>query len=70
MHIPDKKPVYLSFLLRMWQTNDNGRQVWRASLEQPGSGERRGFASLDALFEFLRKQIQDEQDYFHQRHRE
>ncbi len=58
---------YLSYLLRLWQTSDGGRQVWRASLESPGIGERRGFASLKDLFVFLQTQTgqtapQDEQN--------
>jgi hypothetical protein len=48
---------YLSYLLRLWQTSDGRRQVWRASLESPGSGERQGFASLRGLIEFLEAQM-------------
>jgi len=51
-----KQPRYLSYLLRLWQTSDGGEQVWRASLQTPGSGERRGFASLRELFSFLEAQ--------------
>lgn len=50
---------YLSYLVRLWQTGDSGRQIWRASLESPGSGERQGFASLKELFEFLERQTLD-----------
>jgi hypothetical protein len=54
---------YLSYLLRLWR-EDGGeksqcgaaRAVWRASLETPG-GESHGFASLDDLTGFLRRQI-------------
>jgi hypothetical protein len=55
---------YLSYLLRLWQTSDGEKQVWRASLESPGAGERQGFASLEDLFGFLRAQIEphDEQE--------
>ena len=55
---------YRSYLLRLWQTSDGRKQVWRASLESPGGGERRGFASLRDLFGFLEAQngCQDEQD--------
>ena len=48
---------YLSYLLRLWQTTDGGEPVWRASLESPGTGERRGFASLKELCDFLHTQI-------------
>lgn len=49
---------YLSYLLRLWRVGKE-RAVWRASLESPHGGERIGFASLDALFAFLRGQTDD-----------
>jgi len=42
----------------LWQTSDGRKQVWRASLERPGSGDRRGFASLEDLFDFLETQTE------------
>lgn len=56
---------YLSYLLRLWQTDDGGKQIWRASLESPGTGERRGFASLKDLFDFLESQTESRQDGQH-----
>lgn len=56
----EEQARYKSYLLRLWQTDSEGQQVWQASLEHPGSGERRGFASLEALFEFLRSQTGSE----------
>lgn len=55
-----RRPHYLSYLLRLWQTSDGEAQIWRASLETPGTGERQGFASLDDLFEFLQAQTESE----------
>jgi hypothetical protein len=52
----DKKQ-YFSFMLRVWQANDEGESVWRASLESPHTGERIGFASLEALFIFLWRRV-------------
>ena len=59
------RPVYLSYLLRLWGVSDQNksqaiseRAAWRASLEDPHTGQRQGFASLDDLFEFLRAQIE------------
>jgi len=49
---------YLSYLLRLWQTSDREERVWRASLESPGTGERRGFAGLKELFDFLKGQTE------------
>lgn len=51
-----KQRRYLSYLLRLWLTSDDRKQIWRASLESPGSGERQGFASIKELFEFLEMQ--------------
>jgi len=48
-----EQPGYLAYLLRLWQVNDDGKPVWRASLESPRTGERLGFANLDLLFAFL-----------------
>jgi hypothetical protein len=56
------QPEYLSYLLRLWRENDgegaNGVEtaLWRASVERPQAGERQGFASLEELFAFLRKE--------------
>jgi hypothetical protein len=44
---------YQSFLLRLWRVKE-GEESWWASLESAQTGERRGFASLDALFEHIR----------------
>jgi hypothetical protein len=41
---------YRSYLLRLWRATCDGETVWRASLESPQTGERTGFASLEALF--------------------
>jgi hypothetical protein len=46
----------LSYLLRLWQAEQGGAWVWRASLENAQTGERRGFASLATLFGFLKKE--------------
>jgi hypothetical protein len=44
-------------LLRLWQTQQEGTSVWRASLESPHTGERRGFISPEDLFAFLQHQL-------------
>jgi hypothetical protein len=49
---------YLSFLLRLWQVRQNGDETWRASLENPRTGERRGFANIRDLNKFLLQQTQ------------
>jgi hypothetical protein len=50
------KQRYHSFLLRLWLVNEQAGVAWRASLENPHTGERLGFASLERLFAFLQDQ--------------
>jgi len=51
----EERPVeYFSYLLRMWRTGEHS--AWRASLEDPRTGERVGFNGLDTLFTFLAHQ--------------
>ncbi len=45
--------AYLAYMLRLWRVNTEAGPVWRTSLEDPHTGERRGFADLEALFAFL-----------------
>jgi len=58
----DKPLRYLSYLLRLWQTGDRGKLIWRASLESPGTGERHGFASIGELLSFLQARMQSPDD--------
>ena len=52
-------PRYISYLLRLWLAGDGDQPQWRAALIDPRSGEQKGFASLEELFEFLREQATD-----------
>lgn len=64
-----KQQRYLSYLLRMWQTSDGKKTIWRASLQRPGSQELQGFASLEELVDFLNaqtRQAEDETSISHQ----
>jgi hypothetical protein len=54
--VSEEQQRYLSYLLRLWQIESKGQLVWRASLEDARTGERCGFASIDALLSFLREQ--------------
>ncbi|MCP4363145.1 MAG: hypothetical protein GY796_34520 [Chloroflexi bacterium] len=47
---------YVSYLLRLWQAQDNGDWVWRASLESSQTGQRWVFANLDDVLAFVRSQ--------------
>ena len=52
-----ERPDYISYLLRLYRVSDDGKLVWRISLESSLTGEREGFASLNALLGFLRQQM-------------
>ncbi len=54
-----QEPRYLAYMLRLWQVRDNEKMIWRASLESPHTGERLGFANLEALFDFLSAEMGD-----------
>jgi hypothetical protein len=49
----------LSYLLRLWRDDSAGRIIWRASLESAQTAERHNFATLNDLFEFLRKRASE-----------
>jgi hypothetical protein len=53
----EKRRRYRAYLLRLWWANHNGQAGWRASLEEPHTGVRHGFATLDQLFAFLKEQV-------------
>ena len=44
---------YRAYLVRLWQTHRGGQVMWRASVEDTRSGERRAFPDLAHLFAFL-----------------
>lgn len=52
---------YLSYLLRLWLAGDGDQPQWRASLEDPHTGEQTGFDSLEELFEFLRDKVKEDE---------
>jgi hypothetical protein len=57
--MPNGKFSYRAFVLRTWHESsleaaETG--IWRYSLEDPHSGERYGFATIDALVAFLQSQ--------------
>lgn len=42
---------YYSYLLRFWR--DDEHSPWRATLEDPHTGQSFGFASMEHLYRFL-----------------
>ena len=59
----DKPPRYRSYVLTVWEerSRDPSSPVaWRFSLEDPRTGQRRGFADLAALVAALKEGIGDD----------
>jgi hypothetical protein len=50
----DELEEYQTYLLRLWRTCTSGRWQWRASIENPHTGERQTFADVEQCFDFLR----------------
>ena len=51
-----EQPSHVSYLLRLYQAERDGRITWWASLQSPDTGERRGFATLASLLSFLEEE--------------
>ena len=50
---------YYAYMLRLWRSESQGCQQWRASLESPHTGERHVFSSLEQLYAFLSERCKD-----------
>ena len=62
MSIIHDPPRYRAFLLTLWEERSQDRdspQVWRFRLEDPRTGQQRGFASLEALVEALKQEMDE-----------
>ena len=62
MVIKNDIPSQRSYILRLWVEVLQGKQVWRFSLEDTYSSERKGFARLEELFTFIQAQLQEVED--------
>ncbi len=49
--------LHLAYLIRLWQVHCEGQIVWRASLEDAHSGEKKGFGNPAGLFAFLQEKL-------------
>lgn len=56
MRAPGWRPLYHSYLLRLWAAEEQGQLVWRASLQNARTGEQLSFSTLERLFLFLQDQ--------------
>jgi hypothetical protein len=48
---------HIIYLLSLWQAQTKRGPTWRAWLARPSTGERRGFATLDELFDYLKTSV-------------
>ena len=55
--MPDERRRYLAYLVRFSDASTEGPPLWRVSVEDPQTGRRRGFASLESLCAFFAEQI-------------
>jgi len=51
---------YISYLLRLWKTDAQGKATWRVMLEDPHTHEVSGFNSLGEFFSYLQILVADE----------
>ena len=54
-----KEADYVSFLLRLWQSEEDGQPVWRASLESVQTGGKRHFSTVSKLVGYLEEEFVD-----------
>jgi hypothetical protein len=63
-NVSQTPPRYEIYVLRCWQErssdDDETVKVWRFSLEDPHTGQRQGFAGLEALLVALQADLIDE----------
>jgi hypothetical protein len=48
----------LAYVLRLWLVMDGQEGIWRASLQDVRTGERRGFADLEGACRYLHARIE------------
>jgi hypothetical protein len=58
-----RQETYMAYMLRLWQAGSrDGKSIWRASLENPHTGERLAFGVAKDLFAFLADLMADPDD--------
>jgi hypothetical protein len=58
--VHEEPPRYRAYMLRIWEVrSEHAAQpsTWRFSLEDPETGEKRGFPDLEALVRFLQAEL-------------
>ena len=60
LNMLNSKPDYASYLLRLRCVSTGGRRAWTASLQSTATGEDRSFPTVDALAQYLKEQLAEE----------
>jgi len=66
LKVLDKQPCYRCYLLTLWEERSQDPlepTAWRFRLEDPRTGQRHGFASLEALVAVLEQEMAVEGEY-------
>ena len=50
---------YRSYMLRLWQTDTNGKRGWRISLQDTESDQQENFTSMEELVIYLQNTIEN-----------
>ena len=61
--IHNEPPRYRAFMLRCWEVRSpdpDGLTTWRFGVEDPHTGQKHGFADLEALAAFLQVELLEE----------
>jgi hypothetical protein len=61
--IHNEPPRYRAFMLRCWEVRSpdpDGVTTWRFGVEDPHTGQKQGFADLEALAAFLQMELLEE----------
>ena len=61
MNPSNRHALYQVYVLRLWQEPGEPREdcaMWRFVLEEPKTGQRRGFVDFSALIDFLKSEMQ------------
>lgn len=53
---------YKAFMLRLWRVKTKEKNEWRASLENPNTGNRYLFSDLESLFSYLSDVASDREE--------
>ena len=56
-----KNGAYHAYLIRFWR--DDQQKPWRVTLEDPHTGLKYGFATLEKMFRFLSKQAEEKRPF-------